>query len=147
MESEKNQIDDSDFSQSDDESSTNVSSTGKDESSGAKKAETLAGDETKAVLRLRLVIVFLLLPAAIAVTVAIFFVTKNAENQEFEAQFRADALKILDTFEEIVAQVRWIEGVDVGAVWSLYVLASLSRTREPDSLTRSFLSLSKIIQL
>jgi hypothetical protein len=76
--------------------------------------EQLAQKETTAVFHLRLLVLFALCCAAVLVSVAIYFITSNAEEHEFLGQFEGNAIKVLGSFEEIVGQ-------KLGAIASLAV--------------------------
>jgi hypothetical protein len=80
--------------------------------------EALAERETALVFRLRVLVIFALLSAAIAVLAVVFKITSDGENDEFESQFAGSAGKILASFEDIVRQ-------KIAAVGSLAVAATL----------------------
>jgi hypothetical protein len=66
--------------------------------------ERLGQAETNAVFRLRLLVFLVMLLAAIAVSVTIYFITSGAEQDEFESQFDGAASKVLETFNNVVEQ-------------------------------------------
>jgi hypothetical protein len=77
----------------------------------------LAQKETQDVFLLRVLVVVVLLNAAVAVSVVVFFITKNAEVDEFETQFEALAETVLRAFEDIITQrLGAISSVGVAAI-------------------------------
>uniref|UniRef100_A0A7S3DSF0 Phosphodiesterase n=1 Tax=Entomoneis paludosa TaxID=265537 RepID=A0A7S3DSF0_9STRA len=64
----------------------------------------LAQKETKAVFGLRVLVILVLLLAAVGVSLAVYFITSNAESAEYDAQFTGAADKVLSSFENIVGQ-------------------------------------------
>lgn len=64
--------------------------------------------------RLRVLVFLVLLLAALVVSLVVYFITDKAQDSEMEAGFQGSALKVLDSFQEIVEQ-------KVGAVASLAV--------------------------
>lgn len=84
---------------SDDEGSIHSASYGTDfveeEAGEMKQEETLAENETKAVGRLKLVVLFILMLSAIGVALSVYFYVRNSELEEFEDSFNGDAVKVL----------------------------------------------------
>ena len=74
----------------------------------------LAKGETRYVLRLRILVFVALLLAALAVSLTVYFITKGAEEQQFQAGFDGTAQKLLDSFNEIIE-------VKIGAIADLSV--------------------------
>jgi hypothetical protein len=79
--------------------------------------EELAQKETRNVLMLRVLVVIVLLLAAIAVSIVVYIITKNAETDEFETQYAALSESVLTTFESIVTD-------KMGAISSVGVAAT-----------------------
>jgi len=76
--------------------------------------EELGRRETTNVLRLRLLVFLVLLMAAVAVSVIVYFITTGAEREEAESQFAGAAEKVLEAFLDIA-------DAKLGAVSSLGV--------------------------
>jgi hypothetical protein len=92
---------------------SSVSKSTADESKiSQEQAEELAQRETGQVFRLRVLVILVLLMGAVAVSFTTYYVTKNAEDDEFENTFKATSAKVLETFEEILTH-------NVGAIASL----------------------------
>jgi hypothetical protein len=66
--------------------------------------ERLGQAETNAVFRLRLLVFLVMLLAAVAVSLTIYIITSEAEQDEFESQFDGVASKVLETFNNVVQQ-------------------------------------------
>jgi len=64
----------------------------------------LAARETKAVFWLRVLALISLLIAALAVSIAVYFIAKDAEIEEFETHYEGSSAKILQAFQGIVKQ-------------------------------------------
>ena len=58
------------------------------------KREEIAKNETRALHRTRVVLLFVLLCSALLVSLVVYFYLANDENDDFEQQFRSDAHKI-----------------------------------------------------
>jgi hypothetical protein len=85
-------------------------------SSDAEK-EQLAAKESKTVFLLRVVVIIVLLLAAVAVSVVVYLITRNAEIDEYETQYKALADTVLRAFEDIVTQkMGAISSVGVAAI-------------------------------
>ena len=76
---------------------------------------SLAREETKQVFRLRVAVVLILIAAATSVSLAVYFITKNSETEEFEIQYNGVANKILSNFEEIMVEMSAVSGLAVAA--------------------------------
>jgi len=98
---------------------------------------SLAKQETRQVFRLRIIVVLLLVAAATSISLAVFFITKNAEEEEFEAQFDGVANKILDHFEQIMIEMSAVSGLAVAGTTFLQQLKALYATL-PDDITPAF---------
>lgn len=79
---------------------------------------SLAKEETKQVFRLRVAVVLILIAAATSVSLAVYFITKNSEKEEFEIQYTGVAKKILDNFEKIIVEMSAVSGLAVAATTS-----------------------------
>jgi hypothetical protein len=93
-------------------SACSTKATGED-SDGIK--DQLSRKETTAVFRLRVVVMFALLLAASAVSFVVYYITRNAELDEFEIQFEGTAEKVLASFTEIVKEMGAISGLGIAA--------------------------------
>ena len=108
-----------DPSDSDDElsySTTRTSTADHDDKSGRGESQRneeveslLAKKETRYVLRLRILVFLALLLAALAVSLTVYFITKNAEGEQFNAAYEGSSEKLLESFEEVI-------DVKIGAV-------------------------------
>ncbi|CAB9511299.1 Receptor-type guanylate cyclase gcy [Seminavis robusta] len=77
------------------------SSIGGSQSASTEKLN-LAKRETQAVFKLRLLVFVVLSLAAVAVSIIVFLVTKNAEKDEYRNQYDAAAQKVVESFIDIV---------------------------------------------
>jgi cell division protein FtsL len=85
--------------------------------------QTLGRKETKAVGYLKIVVVFVLLTAAILVSLATFKFTRDDEVQDFETQFDAHATRVIESFREVFD--RQLAAVDMlSSSMTSYALAS-----------------------
>ena len=97
----------------------------------------LAKSETRYVLRLRILVFLALLLAALAVSLSVYIITKNAETQQFEAGFDGTAQKIIDCFNDIVE-------VKIGAIADLAItMTEYARDR---NMTWPFVTMSDFHQ-
>jgi hypothetical protein len=103
---DKNLINTTNQSKSDD-SSTNSISTGDSPrsstvlSTGNDRTVELSRKETEHVNRLRLVVLIILLLVAISVSVLVYFITKQTEEEEMQAQFESVSARLVDAFNGI----------------------------------------------
>jgi class 3 adenylate cyclase len=72
------------------------------EPSRAIPKDQLAENETRAVFKLRVLVLLALLLAAIAVSLVVYFITSNSEEDEFQGQYEGHATKVLESFEDII---------------------------------------------
>jgi hypothetical protein len=99
--------------------------------------EQLAHRETRAVFQLRVLVFAVLLCAATAVSVVVYFITAKAQTDEFGTQYKGSAEKIVEAFEGIVKQklgaisavgVAMIaHGVDHTRTWPFVTLSSFQQ--------------------
>jgi hypothetical protein len=101
-------IDDDDAS---DSKPITFSRDGKDCNMGS---DQLALNETKAVLKLRVAVIFVLVACATAVAVTIYHLTQASENEAFQIQYEGASDKVLKAFEDVLL-------VHAGALSSLTV--------------------------
>jgi hypothetical protein len=137
-------------------SDTEVGSKTTQGSSDAEK-DQLAQKETRDVFLLRVLVVVVLLNAAIAVSIVVFFITRNAEVDEFETQYTALADTVLRAFEDIVTQkmgaissvgvAAIAHGVDSNLQWPFLTLSSFQeRSATARSLSGAvFVSLNPVV--
>ena len=91
------------------------SSDGKTMNSNSNESEQqLAQRETRAVFRLRFLVMLVLQIAGIAVSFVVYFIARNAELDEFLTQYEGTSQKVLEAFQGIVSQ-------KIGAISSLGV--------------------------
>jgi hypothetical protein len=124
--------DDDDYNE--DSGSSSAGSIAKDQE---EERTTLARNETIAVFRLRLLVFMILLMAAVAVSLIVFFITSGAENKESESQYEGAAEKVLDAFIDIVesklASMASIgvaaiaHGIDNKRTWPFLTLSSFQQ--------------------
>ena len=94
----------------------NTSSTGSraTEDSEAIK-EQLSKRETQAVFRLRLLVILVLLGAAAAVSIVVYYITEKAQVSEFHIQYDGVSEKVLQSFSGIIFEMGAISGLAVAA--------------------------------
>ena len=74
----------------------------------------IAGKETRAVLKLRVSVIVVLVACAVAVSTAIYKLTHASEHEAFQIQYKGSAEKVMKAFEDILE-------VQTGALASLSV--------------------------
>jgi hypothetical protein len=94
--------------------------------------------ESTAVFRLRFLVFMAMLFAAVGVSLAVYFVTANNENEEYHAQYDGSASKIITSFEEIA-------GKKLAAISSLSVAATSYARSQPNT-TWPFVTLNDFQQ-
>ena len=100
-------------------------------------AHLLAKSETRYVLRLRILVFLALFLAALAVSLTVYFVTSNAEQEQFDVGYDGYSQKLVDSFDDITA-------VRIGAVANLAVtFTEFARDR---NLTWPFVTMSDFHQ-
>lgn len=77
--------------------------------------DALAKHETKQVFRLRVVVVLILIAAATGISLTVYFLTKNAEEEEFEVQYYGLADKIIEHFQDMMQKMSAVSGLAVAA--------------------------------
>jgi hypothetical protein len=78
--------------------STGLASTsGEKEESGKTIQEAITKKESAAVLKLRILVIFILLATAVAVCVVIFWLTQASQEEEFQTQYSAAAQKLVSS--------------------------------------------------
>ena len=89
--------------------------------------QVLASSETKQVNTIRVIVLLVLFAAAALVSVLIFFLTRDAEQEEFERAFEGNAKKVIFSFRDIVKE-------KFAAISSLGVsFTSFARAQSADS--------------
>jgi hypothetical protein len=78
--------------------------------------DQLSQKESRNVFLLRVIVILVMLLAATAVSVIVYFITRNSETTEFETQFGGAAEQVVDAFEAIV-------GEKMGAISALALAA------------------------
>lgn len=86
---------------------------------------SLAKQETTQVFRLRVAVVLILIAAATAISLSVYFITKNSEEEEFVAQYEGVANKILGHFEQIMVEMSAVSGLAVAATTHLEQVKTL----------------------
>jgi hypothetical protein len=94
--------------------------------------------ESTAVFWLRFLVFMAMLFAAVGVSLAVYFVTENNENEEYHAQYDGSASKIITSFEEIA-------GKKLAAISSLSVAATSFARSQPNT-TWPFVTLNDFQQ-
>jgi hypothetical protein len=93
---------------------TSMSESGRSEYSSEQDEELFAKKETRAVFQLRVLVLLVLFLAAVAVSLVVYFITTQAEAAEFKAQYDGNAIKVLKSFQQIVAEkIGSISSLDV----------------------------------
>lgn len=64
----------------------------------------IATQESRQVFRQKILVILVLFLAAVTVSLAVFFITSNAENDEFHQHFQGGAIKIVNSFESILQE-------------------------------------------
>lgn len=70
----------------------------------ASPADRLANKESQRVFKLRLLVLTALILVTVTVTLILWFTTTRAEEEDFHTNFKGAATKLIESFEEIVAQ-------------------------------------------
>jgi len=91
----------------------------------------LADKETTAVFRLRLLVLLALLLAAVAVSVIVYFITSNAEMDEYKNQYAGAEKKVLESFLDIMdSKVGAVSAMGVAIIGELYIVIACVVTDE-----------------
>jgi hypothetical protein len=91
----------------------------------------IAGKETRAVLKLRMSVIVVLVACAIAVSTAIYKLTHASEHEAFQIQYKGSAEKVMKAFEDILE-------VQAGALASLSVAITTQGKKELASIASVF---------
>jgi hypothetical protein len=97
----------SDYDSTSDNGSNDNSSTGRsglttkmsEDNGSVSSKRQLAEKETDNVFRLRVLVVLILIVAAACVSMLVFFISKNSEEDEFNTQFDGASEQIVEAFE------------------------------------------------
>ena len=73
-------------------------------SSAAQGTPEIAVEESRKVFRARVVVITILIAVATTISTSVFFFTRKAEENEFDAQWQGNSLQILRSFKEIVQE-------------------------------------------
>ena len=95
-------------------SGTHVASSNIRTNGNSKDEKQLAAKETAAVFRLRVLVLVIMFLAAVAVSLAVWFITTNSEEEDFKTHYDGASTKLIESFEAIVDQ-------KIGALASLSV--------------------------
>ena len=125
------------FTYGNDESIPTGTGTGQSADESSEKM-TLAKKETRAVLGLRLLVFAVLLVAAIAVCIIIYFITSGSEEEEYKTQYEGAVTKITEAFVGIV-------DTRLSAISSLGV-AMIAHGRDHDTQRWPYVTLSSFQQ-
>jgi hypothetical protein len=87
------------------------------------ESNQIAGKETRAVLKLRVSVIVVLVACAIAVSTAIYKLTHASEHEAFQIQYKGSAEKVMKAFEDILE-------VHAGALASLSVAITTQGKKE-----------------
>ena len=96
-------------------STTDSRRTGSSEDDAQAIKQALARQETKQVFRLRILVVLVLIAAATAISVTIYFIIRNADIDEFQLEYEGSANKLVDSLQEVLAEMAAISGIAVAA--------------------------------
>ena len=77
--------------------------------------DRLSKNETKAVFRLRVLVVFVLLCASAAISVVVYKITRDAQINVFHIQYEGAADKVIQSFADIVKKMGAISGLSLAA--------------------------------
>ena len=77
--------------------------------------DKLSKRESIAVLRLRIMVIGVLVCAAIAVSVVVYKITRQAQVEEFEIQYEGNADKVVTSFTDILKQMGTVSGLGIAA--------------------------------
>lgn len=77
--------------------------------------DALTKRETKAVFKLRVLVIMILVAAAISISCTVFYVTRNAEKEEFQIQYYAMAEKVLQSLQDVMVEISAVSGLAVAA--------------------------------
>jgi hypothetical protein len=128
------------------------------EASSEAEKDQLAQKESRNVLLLRVLVIIVLLFAAVAVSVVVYFITRLAEIDEYETQYKALADTVLRAFEDIVTQkmgaissvgvAAIAHGVDLDREWPFVTLSSFQeRSATARSLSGAlFVSINPLVK-
>ena len=141
---------------SDDGRWTSTASTAASTRPDTEMKDQFSRKETKAVFRVRMIILFVLVLAAAGVSTAVFLTTRNAELDEFSVQYEGSAEKILDSFNGIFQEMTSISGlavshtassVDLGQTYPYVTLSNFQeKAGNARALSRTlFVSISNVV--
>jgi hypothetical protein len=85
--------------------------------SGTNKDTSLSHVETRQVDVLRNIVIVILVLSAIGIVMAVYFLTKSAQTDQFNTQYEGAASKILSSFETVIGKI--------GSVYSIGVAATI----------------------
>jgi hypothetical protein len=97
---------------SEEEFSTSITQTREDDST-SKGQEVMAKKETVAVLRLRWLVILVLLLTALAVCLVVYYVSSNAEYEEFVTQYDGVAEKLEASWTDILIKMGSVSSLGV----------------------------------
>ena len=80
---------------------------------GINSPHELSGIESFRVFRLRMAVISVLILTALAVSAAVFKITVQGEVDEFETQYEGAAIKVIDSFAEIMDKMGSVAGLGV----------------------------------
>ena len=114
-------------------SGTTTKEGGTETGDSSTRSMAIAQEESAQVFKLRLLVLLVIFLAAIAVSLAVYFLTANSQTDEFENQFEGASSKVLTSFEDIV-------NGKLTAIGSIAVQASLFASSQ--NLSWPFITLS-----
>lgn len=100
-----------------DHSTVHGSDTNKDDDTNTKKNNSLSRKESKHVDILRNIVIFILVLSAAAIAITVYYLTKNAQTEQFNAQYEGSASKILTSFETVLDKI--------GSTYSIGIAATI----------------------
>ena len=96
-------------------STTESRRTGTSEEDAQHIKNALARQETKQVFRLRVLVILVLFAAAASISVTIYYIIQNANMEEYQLQYEGTANKLVDSLQQVLAEMAAISGIAVAA--------------------------------
>lgn len=139
------------------ESQTDTNRSGSSDDDIDTLKDSLTKKESKAVFRLRALVILILFAAAASVSVTVFYLTHNAEVSTFETEYVSAAEKITESFQEAMEKIAAVSGLAVtcsanslnqGLTWPFVTLKNFQELAgNAMALSRAaFVSLNPIVE-
>jgi hypothetical protein len=94
-------------------STTESRRTGTSEEDAQHIKNALARQETKQVFRLRVLVILVLFAAAASISASIYMIIQNANMEEYQLQYEGTANKLVDSLQDVLAEMAAISGIAV----------------------------------